>query len=156
MACDDQAKIVRIIRELEQWRADHGIVDEEGRASEQPLGFDVVRSSILVRPSCGSWFTDFPASECSTRSESVRVLAVGPHREGLPIGTLQQHLRPFALFAELLGGVNREQHCFPFGLVRPVLFFIELNEPEIFLTYDEVAPMLMASPKFSLANRAKG
>jgi hypothetical protein len=27
---DDQAKIVRFVRELEQWRADHNIIDEEG------------------------------------------------------------------------------------------------------------------------------
>jgi hypothetical protein len=26
---DDQAKIVRFIREMEQWRADHDIIDEE-------------------------------------------------------------------------------------------------------------------------------
>jgi len=27
---DDQAKIVRFVRELEQWRANHDIIDEEG------------------------------------------------------------------------------------------------------------------------------
>jgi hypothetical protein len=27
---DDQAKIVRFVRELEEWRADHDVIDETG------------------------------------------------------------------------------------------------------------------------------
>jgi hypothetical protein len=70
-------------------------------------------------------------ADCSTRSESVTALPVGPHRDGVPVSTLQQHLRLFALFAELLGGIDREQHRFSLGLVRPVFFAGEFNEPEI-------------------------
>jgi hypothetical protein len=51
-----------------------------------------------------------------------------------PVITHQQHLRLFALFAELLGGINREQHRFPLGRVWAVLFAIEVNEPEVLLT----------------------
>jgi len=30
---DDQEKLVRFVRELEQWRADHDMIDNEGSSS---------------------------------------------------------------------------------------------------------------------------
>jgi hypothetical protein len=32
---DDQEKIVRFVREMEQWRADHDIIDEEGEQAKR-------------------------------------------------------------------------------------------------------------------------
>src|ERR1700730_7537917 len=66
----------------------------------------------------------------------IRVLSVRPRRPCVPALVHQQHLRLFATLAESMGSVDCEKHRFPFGLIRPILFAIELDEPNVFLTND--------------------
>jgi hypothetical protein len=55
---------------------------------------------------------------------------------GFPLLIHQQHLRIFAPRAEIVGGIDREKHCFPFGLIGPVFVPVELDEPNVVLTND--------------------
>ena len=66
-----------------------------------------------------------------------------PRRQWVPILVHQQHLGILAQFTEIVGGIDREKHRFPFSFVRPILIPIELDEPNVVLTNDDVARVRM-------------
>jgi hypothetical protein len=68
---------------------------------------------------------------------------VCPRRQWVPILVHQQHLGILAQFTEIVGGIDREKHRFPFGIIRPVFVPIELDEPNVVLTNDYVARVRM-------------
>jgi hypothetical protein len=55
----------------------------------------------------------------------------------------QQHLRIFTTLAEIVGSIDREKHRLPFGSIRTVLVPIELDEPNVVLTNDDVPRVQM-------------
>jgi hypothetical protein len=63
---------------------------------------------------------------------------VRPRRQWVPMLVHQQHLRIFTTLAEIVGSIDREKHRLPFGSIRPVLVPIELDEPKVVLTNDDV------------------
>ena len=52
-----------------------------------------------------------------------------------------------ALFAELVGGVDREQQRLPFGLVGAVFFAVEFDEPHVVLAHHQIPGVWAAGNK---------
>src|SRR4051812_40196068 len=67
----------------------------------------------------------------SLRRERIRIETAGPHGMGNPILVSRKHLRLLALLAELVRGIDREQHRLAFGSIGAEFLPFERNEPKI-------------------------
>src|SRR6267143_4130810 len=88
-------------------------------------------------------FVDVRWEECLSTGR-VRVLSVRPRRPRVPALVHREHLRLFAVLTKPMSSIDRESHRFPLGLVWPVLFTVEFDEPRVTLTNNYVARMWMA------------
>src|SRR5262249_57625601 len=69
----------------------------------------------------------------------ITVQPVDPYRHWLPILGEAEHARHFALLAQLLGGIDREQQGFALAPVGSELVAVERDEPDVLPARDEIA-----------------
>src|SRR5262245_56476017 len=69
----------------------------------------------------------------------IQVESVGPHRRGFAVLVDPQDLRLLAFVSEFLGGIDGEQHRLALAEVGPEFRAVEGDEPDVFLTHDQIA-----------------
>src|SRR5438132_14260436 len=91
---------------------------------------------------------DAPMQErASLRCRRIGIEPVGPYRIRLPVFVDPEDLCFLALLAELMRGIDREQHRLAFALIGPELVSLEVDQPKVLPTIDEVAPACSAGDK---------